>query len=198
MITEKMYLQHATTPSDINEHLPTLRSYGQKCNHITEMGVRWVVSTWALLIAKPNTLVSYDINYHPSIENIKQSAKQDKVDFTFIQEDVLKASINETDLLFIDTLHNYHQLVKELDIHSKNVRKYIIFHDTTTFGYADETPSESVTKGVRPAIEQFLLKNKQWNLVDVYANNNGLSVIQKGDWGIGRVTGFSQYEFNKK
>jgi hypothetical protein len=34
------------TPSDINEHIPTILKYGQECEHITEMGVRWVVSTW--------------------------------------------------------------------------------------------------------------------------------------------------------
>ncbi len=33
--------------SDINEHLPTLKRYAEKCDHITEMGVRSVVSTWA-------------------------------------------------------------------------------------------------------------------------------------------------------
>ena len=34
------------TPSDINEHLPTIIKYGQECDHITEMGVRGIVSTW--------------------------------------------------------------------------------------------------------------------------------------------------------
>ena len=30
------------TQSDINEHIPTIIEYGQKCNHITEMGDRGI------------------------------------------------------------------------------------------------------------------------------------------------------------
>ena len=41
------------TPSDINEHMPTLYQFACTCSHITEMGVREVVSTWAFLNAKP-------------------------------------------------------------------------------------------------------------------------------------------------
>ena len=37
------------TQSDINEHIPTILKYGQECNHITEMGVRGILSTWAWL-----------------------------------------------------------------------------------------------------------------------------------------------------
>ena len=49
------------TPSDINEHIPTLISYGQECNHITEMGVRGIISTWAFLGSAPKKMMSYDI-----------------------------------------------------------------------------------------------------------------------------------------
>jgi hypothetical protein len=31
--------------SDINEHIVTMIKYGSKCEHITEMGVRGIVST---------------------------------------------------------------------------------------------------------------------------------------------------------
>jgi len=48
--------------SDINEHLPILKKYTENCNHVTEMGVRSIVSTWAFLAGNPNTLISYDIN----------------------------------------------------------------------------------------------------------------------------------------
>jgi hypothetical protein len=35
--------------SDINEHLPTLSQLASECQEVAEMGVRSVVSTWALL-----------------------------------------------------------------------------------------------------------------------------------------------------
>ena len=50
---ENYYNNLVNTPSDINEHLPTLRKYAEECDHITEMGVRWIVSTYAFLAAKP-------------------------------------------------------------------------------------------------------------------------------------------------
>ena len=31
------------TPSDINQHLATLRHYAEECDHVTEFGVRDVV-----------------------------------------------------------------------------------------------------------------------------------------------------------
>lgn len=36
-------------PSDINEHLPTLRRLARQCDTVAEFGVRGIVSTWALL-----------------------------------------------------------------------------------------------------------------------------------------------------
>lgn len=36
------------------------------------------------------------------------------------------------DLLFIDSLHVYGHLKRELDFHHRNVNHYIIMHDTTT------------------------------------------------------------------
>lgn len=54
------------TPSDINQHIPAIIEYGSKCNHITEMGVRWVVSTWAWLATAPKKLIAYDL-YNPLI-----------------------------------------------------------------------------------------------------------------------------------
>jgi len=59
---ENFYIEKCNTPSDINEHLPTLKKYAEECSHITEMGVRWVVSTYGLLMGKPKKMISYDIN----------------------------------------------------------------------------------------------------------------------------------------
>ena len=58
---EQIVNQIYTTPSDINEHIPTLIDYASECEHITEMGVRAITSTWAFLGAAPKKLISYDI-----------------------------------------------------------------------------------------------------------------------------------------
>ena len=99
-----IYESQCNTPSDINEHLPTLLKYAKECKHITEMGVRWVSSTWPLLLSNPKKMISYDIVRHPKIEEVIDLSKNYNIDYQFIQSDVLTIEIEETELLFIDTL----------------------------------------------------------------------------------------------
>ena len=109
----EQYEFQCTRRSDINEHLPTLKKYAEECNHITEMGVRDVVSTWAFLMGNPKKLISYDINQiNESI--ILETIKDTEIEFKFVLADTTKIEIEETDLLFIDTLHTYDQLKSEL------------------------------------------------------------------------------------
>jgi len=175
MILEK-YLKVCNISTDINEHLPTLKEYTEKCETVTEMGVRGIISTWAFLAGNPKKLVSYDI-MHPSfyggnLNEVYEVAKD--IDFRFIQENVLNVEIEPTDLLFIDTLHTYEQLSKELELHSGKVNKYIIMHDTTTFGDKGENGL-----GLWYAIQEFLDKNKEWVIEARYTNNNGLTILRK-------------------
>ena len=158
-------------PSDINQHLDALKRYSSVCPHITELGVRNVVSTWAFLSGNPKKYVGVDILQCP-IETAEQLAKERGIDFTFIQADTLDPNfvLEPTDLLFIDTWHIYRQLVQELRIHGNKARKYIIMHDTTSFGEEDEGHWEEYSKrvgqpsekrGLWPAIMEFLEENPQ-------------------------------------
>lgn len=168
--------------SDINEHLETLVKYGEVCDHITEMGVRSCVSTWSFLVARPNTIVSYDIQNPPSanIKSVKDTAKDIGVDFSFIKASTIDIEIEYTDLLFIDTHHSYAQLQKELALHSSKANKYIIMHDTVLFGRVDQynsPPSEK--QGLYTALEEFLDLNKNWQIKEHYTNNNGLTIMER-------------------
>lgn len=185
MIEEK-YQHFCKTPSDINEHLPTLYKYALECNHITEMGVRDVVSTWAFLMAKPKKLKCYDI--HKS-QNIDEAIIASDGVMEFTESDVLTIEIEPTELLFIDTLHTYTQLKKELALHAKNVSKYIILHDTVTYGQVPEPASWQTLeimknyvqndRGIKPAISDFLEWNLEWAYHEHFDNNNGLLIIKK-------------------
>jgi hypothetical protein len=176
---DEIYVNLCNTPSDINEHLPTLRKYAEKYCHITEMGMRWGVSTYALLSGNPKTLISYDINNNSCVEKLKILADKSKVDFRFIQADVRKIEIEPTDILFIDTLHNYNQLSEELRLHAQKVKEVIILHDTTTFGLIDEIENKSKKRGLRIAVEDFLEANDFWEIKEVFENNNGLTILGK-------------------
>lgn len=159
--------------SDIHEHIKTLIRYGSECQHITEMGVRWIVSTWAFVYSSPKKLISYDIEdpsfWGANINDVYDICKNKNIDYSFIKTDVRKIEIEETELLFIDTLHTYDQLSCELSLHGNKSNKYIIFHDTTTFAHE-----------LWPAIEQFVSKNSNvWRIHEKYENNNGLTILKR-------------------
>lgn len=175
---QEIYERLCNQPSDINEHLPTLKKYAEECEHITEMGVRWIVSTYALLLGKPKTMISYDINgidWKPIEEMVKGDTN-----FKFEVANTLNLEIDETDLLFIDTLHNYTQLKGELQLHGNKARKYLVFHDTTSFEWIGESYEGKMDeKGLWYAIEEFLEANPHWEIHQRYTNNNGLTILKR-------------------
>jgi len=173
---EKIYNEFCKTPSDINEHLPTLKRYAEECDHVTEMGVRYIVSTYALLMGEPKKMISYDIILCDWIP-VKDMVK-DVTDFEFIIGDTTQIEIEETDLLFIDTLHNFTQLSTELSLHASKVKKYLIFHDTTSFEVHGESYDGSPQKGIWKAITNFLENNPNWVLHERFTNNNGLTILK--------------------
>ena len=188
-ILEK-YNEHKNTPSDINEHLETLYNLGKECSHITEMGVRWVSSTWPLVYSNPKKIISYDIVTNPNIIEVINLCNEYSVDYSFQEKDVLQLEIEPTELLFIDTLHTYNQLINELKIHSNKVSKYIVLHDTEFFGRVDESVYEHASnlikenpttkQGLMTAVEDFLSTKlgQSWELFKIYENNNGLTVLK--------------------
>jgi len=199
--TKLAVISQQTKASDISEHLPILKSYASRSKHVTEMGVRGVVSTWAFLAGKPNVLRSYDL-FHPSefgasseLNDVINMATENRIDFKFIQQNVLEANIAETDLLFIDTWHVYKQITQELRLHSHKVRKWIILHDTTSCGVRDEQgyethlgeefsnpplPGHADGRGIWPAVEEFIHRNQHdWKILERFTNCNGLTILER-------------------
>lgn len=174
------------TPSDINEHLDTLYDLSKECEHVTEMGVRNVVSTLAFMFRNPRKLIGIDLHTNENVE----AAKKIYPKWEFKQADTTKIEIEQTDLLFIDTLHIYSQLKKELELHATKVNKYIVLHDTNTYGYIDEPTSwqtpeimenylVEIKTGLQPALFEFLENNKEWFIFKEYTNNNGLTILKR-------------------
>ena len=91
----------------------------------------------------------------------------------------------ETDFLFIDTWHVYDQLIKELNMHSPKVKKWIALHDTETYGEKGETSPYSIREkkeylGLSYAVNEFLKNNiNTWRLHEHYVYNNGLTILKR-------------------
>lgn len=150
---------------DIIEHLPTLTKFANEVKHVTEFGVRTGNSARAFLEAKIDKLISYDIYDFVGIDDPR---------FTFIKGNSIEVDIEPTELLMIDTDHNYKQLKSELDKHAEYVSKYIILHDTVTFGETGSDGGEGLLKAVRE-----FLKNGEWYVYRNYKNCNGLMVLRR-------------------
>ena len=180
----------------------TLCKYAKECNHITEVGVRWVESTFSLLMGKPETLILIDID-HPKVhvnfnglENFELACKLAKEQNTKIElklANILDIDIDETDLLFIDTEHSYLQLKHELLKHSIQAKKYIILHDTVTHAYVDsesygrqhtltEIDSGDFEKhGLMLAILEFIDTNENWELYEQITTGQGLIILKRNN-----------------
>lgn len=168
------FINACETVSDINEHLPLLYSLSQECTSVVEMGVRTGMSTRAFMLA-PVKLRSYDIELNHDVMKLFNHAKQLGKDVEYIKADTLNLEIEECDMLFIDTLHTYHQLSQELKIHGNKAKKYLVFHDTWFFG----ARGEHGDVGLLAAIIQFMIDNPQWKFKIHRINNNGLTVLER-------------------
>jgi len=188
--------------TNINEHLPNLRYYASKCQHVTECGSCGVMSSFALarglLDSRAGTekkMVLIDVKKDETINVFAEDCKTSCIETVFYQESDLTCPVEETDMLFIDTWHVYGQMKRELERWSGSVKKYIVMHNTTV----DEQVGENirlgqnidqvvaatgferadVEKGLWPAIEEFLEAHPEWTLKERLTYNNGLTVLER-------------------
>lgn len=206
MNLEEKYTQVRDTPTDINEHVPTLYKYSKECQSVLELGVRSAVSSFAFIKGlsdnegSKRVLVSCDVNPVSSEENkrlIKKYCTKYNIDYTFLLKNDLEITTDEVsniDLTFIDTWHIYGQMKRELAKFAPITNKYIIMHDTELDKEFGETirskwnaetqsaetgiPVDEIKKGIWPAIEEFLQENPNWKIDHHVTNNNGLTVLK--------------------
>jgi len=196
---EQQYYSKVITPSDINEHMPILHKLAKECTHVTEAGVRSVVSSYAFATAlkgkADHTLVQVDLVRSSNVIRFQSECKAEGVNTIFYEESDLTCPLAETDLFFIDTWHIYGHLKRELARWHSYAKKYIVMHDTTVDEWAGETirngwnaseqskktgiPVEEITRGLWPAIDEFLKEHPEWMLEKRYTNNNGLTILKR-------------------
>ena len=170
----EMYEESKKLAIDIVEHLDTLEEYASRGKSVLELGTRDGYSTTSLLNG---------CMYVTGVDLVRTARIKRLVDiagdrFEFVQTDsrTYDSSIGY-DMLFIDTCHQYAVLKKELEQHHKNIKRYIIMHDTVTFGLVDEFTFEQL--GLLMAINEFLAEHTEWEILKNYTNNNGLMILER-------------------
>ena len=194
---EHYYTYYCQTPSDINEHLPTLYRYASECSSVLELGVRGCVSTWAFLRANPKLLIlndktECDVN---ALLDLAAQRSTTRVETRWV-DDLQLTLDTPVDLVFIDTYHVYGQLKRELAKFAPLCNKYIIMHDTEVDKVYGECirsgwnadnmvlqtgiPHDEHLVGLQRAIDEFMAANSSsWVVHEVFHNCNGLTILKR-------------------
>lgn len=167
----------------IGYHFDKILEIGQNKNieTVVELGCRSLCSATIWLQAKIKNIYCYDIydclsEWNDAYTQFEETCKLFNLNFIFKQCDSTKIEIPECDILFVDTIHTYSQVITELNLHHNKVNKYIIIHDSYCDEIGDDIQSR---KGVRLAIEEFLNKNENWEKLYEIHNSNGLTILYK-------------------
>jgi len=163
--------------SDIKDNLTILKNYALNSKSILELGVRTGLSTRIFLNSNLEKLVSIDLVEDYYVRDLFNVAELVDRNWKYLIENSLDYNIEEKfDLLFIDTDHNYSQIKKELKKYHNFINKYIIFHDTFSYGIKKEDEKDP---GILPAILEFLEENKEWEIEYTNCESNGILIIRR-------------------
>lgn len=171
----EIYNHHLLNSPDIRGHLRYLNGLASTCSHVTEFGVRWG-SAASALISGCMTYRGYDIVETPEARQLIDAAVAEGRDARLIIMSSLDAhDMENTDLLLIDSLHTHAQAAAELAMHHHRVSRYIVLHDTETFG----TVGEDGGPGLWPAVGSFLLGHDNWRIAERFFHDHGLTVLER-------------------
>jgi len=174
-----LYTAALQESSDISEHLNILYRMASCVDNVTSITADGAAtSTAAFVYAMPKHCVIYCKLQTPQIIRLQCASKIAGLDY--IYEQYRSAiEIDPTDLLFIDTIKTEEIITRELNEYAGHVRKYLIFHDTETFGCVGELPG---SLGIWPAIARFVRQNPEWQLFKHYSHCHGLTILERRDW----------------
>jgi cephalosporin hydroxylase len=171
MTPYELYLKACRDKSDINQLLPHLKLYAKMCKHVTELGTRYGTSAIAFCSGGAQ-VISYDISRFPFINHVEDAFPK----FEARLGNSLLIEIEETDLLFVDTIHTYAQVQAELNLHHNRVKKWILLHDTVTFGRIGDDGGVGISKAIEEFLERY---SSEWKFKEQYVYNNGLVVLER-------------------
>lgn len=188
---EDFYWNHRNRvpPVSITAHLSTLRLLADGLDSCIEFGAGVGASASALLMGA-SRVVSWDIVETPEATKLKAAAG-DRWDYRI--QSSIKAPAIETELLLIDSLHTYEQCASELELHADAVSRYLVFHDTLTFGSVGalgETGEQSWSYkrgesvphghlGIRPAIDELMVRDPSWFIFAHDTGSHGLLILER-------------------
>lgn len=186
---EEIYEATVAGRTAMAAHLPRLRELATGADLAVEFGVKRGGSSSALILGADH-VISYDIVETRQARELERAAG-DRWEYRL--EDSRTASFPSCDLLLVDSLHTYAQCRAELEAHAERVTRQLVFHDVITFGVigADgeagghlweyetgvSVPQEAL--GIRPAIDELMIRDPQWHVAESYYHSHGLLILER-------------------
>jgi len=147
---------------DMVPHTATLTALARDARSIVEFGVRGGVSTWALLDGLPPDGLMTSVDIDPRCPIPDRVADDPR--WRFLVGDDLMVNVPPADLVLIDTSHEYHHTIAELDLAQRIGATVIALHDYTT-------------PDVQDAAHGFARRDPRW-VLRVEPSEWGLAVLR--------------------
>ena len=166
---------------DLDEHLPKLYELAKKCDSATAITKRREAAI-PLLAARCSKFVrvfSYETD--ALFEHLRTLQLEEKLTEVLTISSPIDSniqSIERTDLLFIDSVHTFEQLIKELSVYGPLVNKYIVLHDVAIYDFKGE---DDKSPGLLAAVIAFVRSNPEWTVVYHTRSQYGLMVLSRVD-----------------
>lgn len=170
MTISELYEKKRTSDpyKDIAIRMPDLVRHARNCKTVVEFGVRTGNSTVSFLHGGCEVW-SYDIE---KPEFIPTDDIASKWHFTLADTRTLP-DIPECDILFIDSEHIEDQVRAELKM-AHRCKRYLIFHDIIqSFAH------DANRRGIGFPILDFMWEHKQWKILELLFDPQGLLVLEK-------------------
>lgn len=150
--------------------------YMKDCKSYMELGTHQGGTASVAMLCKPSRVYLVDIDLTKYNKFLKPLAEKwcdtHNIELIVNQTDSTGfGAVNRTDLLVIDSYHHPNHMQKELDIHGRNVNKYIIAHDTSIL---HGNNNESLFY----CLSDWAEKNG-WEVIERVEKNVGYTVIGK-------------------
>lgn len=180
----------AASGTAMSPHMVRLRDLARNLD-VVEFGVKRGCSTVAFLCSA-NSVYSVDL-VPPRASDLAQWTNAADGTWIFHQGDTRTIDIPECDLLLVDANHTYASVAAELTRHASKVHRYLVFHDTITFGsiganvetgdhlwtYVRGQSVPPAALGVRPAIDELMIRDPSWHIAAHYTDSHGLLVLER-------------------
>ena len=155
-----------------------IRKYLKKSDTYMEFGVHQGGTASAAMLAKPRKIILVDVDFTKYNMFLRPLAhkycEENNIELVLKQASSIElGSLNNCDMLNIDSVHSQRHMTQELALHGNNINTYLLAHDTKQlYGKDDDR--------LHRTLMDFAKTNK-WDLIERGEQSVGYTVLKKSN-----------------